>query len=199
MKIFDISETQIYICNTKLLDLFENEFDTIEQFVKKQISINKSTILLDILDRNLFGAHFSLIYDLNSYFNECLKILTRADLILESDAIKYIRDIERLNVFISQKSIIGERSRLARNVLIDAGCKIGNDCELENCWIGENCDLGSNVKITNSIVGSNSKIGSNSSLNACIIGFNVSLGFSVKICENCVLGDKTKVYLAFLF
>lgn len=194
-KIFDISETQIYICNTTFLDLFENECDTIEQFLKKQISINKSTILLDILDRNSFGAHFSLIYDLNSYFNECMKLLTRADLIPESYMIKYIRDIERLNCFINLTSVIGERSRLGRNVLIDSGCKIGNDCELENCWLGKNCHLGSNVKITNSIVGSNSKIGSNSSLNACIIGFNVSLGYSVKICENCVLADKIQVYL----
>lgn len=142
-----------------------------------------------------FGSHFSFIHDLDSYFNECMRLLTRPDLTLELRL--FARDSERLNVFTSHSASIAKHkpfnAKLNRNVLIDSGCRIGDNCELENCWLGRNCHLGSNVKLINSIMCGNCKIGPDSCLNACILGFNVRLGSNVCVCQNCVLADGTHV------
>lgn len=190
----DICEARIYICNLEFLDSLDENVKTIDEFINKQIETNKNnSIRFDTISTQ-FGSHISLIDDLKSYFNECMRLLTRADLTLERCFFKYTRDIERLNVYLSKSTTqIGDRSKFGRNVLIDANCQIGDSCELENCWVGKNCHIGSNVKLTNTIVGKNCRIGSNSSINACILGLDVELGNDVKISENSVLGNGIKV------
>lgn len=139
-----------------------------------------------------FGSHFSLISDLNSYYVENMRLLSRPDLTLDNELFR--RQADRLNVYTSKKTLkFGDNCRLVRNVLIDSGCRIGENCELENCVIGANCQIGANVKLTNSIVWPNSRIGSNSVINACLIGFGVRIGSNVKICENCVFGSDVQV------
>jgi NDP-sugar pyrophosphorylase family protein len=181
-------ETQIYICELESIKRIRSNYKTIGELINELLQ--SEIILSDTLIAG-FGSHFSLINDLNSYYDECMRLLNRADLML--DIRLYNRDMKQINVYLSNKSTIEEPSRFKKNVLIQDGCRLGANCELENCWLGENCRLGSNVKLTNSIVWPNSRIGSNSTINACLIGFGVYVSSNVRICENCLFGDGVKV------
>lgn len=192
----DLIESQIYVCNSHVLNMFTDNFDhqTMEQFVNGVLSdeeVSGYVIHMDELSLR-FGCHFSLISDLNSYYLESMRLLARADLTLDFELFRRLPD--QLNVYTSKSTLkFGDNCRFGRNVFIDAGCEMGENCEIENCFIGSNCHIGSNVKITNTVVWPNSRIGSNSIVNACLIGFGVRVGSSVKICENCVLGNDVQV------
>lgn len=189
----DLVESQIYLCNSHVLHMFTDNFDheTMEQFVNGVLSdeeVSGYVIHMDVL-RLGFGAHFSVINDLNSYYVENMRLLARADLDLDFELFR--RQLDRLNVFTSKSFV--DNCRLGRNVFIEAGCRIGENCQLENCFIASNSHLAANVKLTNSIVWSGARIGPNSVVNACLLGFAVHLGANVKICENCVFGNEVQV------
>lgn len=192
----DLVESQIYLCNSHVLHMFTDNFDheNMEQFVNGVLSdeeVSGYVIHMDTLTLR-FGSHFSLVTDLNSYYMESMRLLSRADLVIDFEHFR--RQPDRLNVYTSKLTLkFGDNCRLGRNVLIDAGCRIDENCELENCFIAANCHLASNVKLTNTVVWPNSRIGPNSHINACLIGFGARIGANVRICENCVLGNDVQV------
>lgn len=197
----DLLESQIYLCSSHVLNMFTDNFDhqTMEDFVRGVLSdeeVSGYVIHMDTMNMR-FGSHFSLVADLNSYYVEMMRLLARgADLTLDLALFKRQRD--RLNVYMSKQVLkIGNNCRLERNVFIDAGCRIGEKCEIENCLIAANCQIGPNTKLTNSIVWPNTRIGPNCVINACLIGFNVRVGSNVKICENCILGNEVQVGFSF--
>lgn len=192
----DLLESHIYLCNAHVLHMFTDSFDyqSMPDFVNGVLSdeeVSGSVIHMDTM-KPRFGSHFSLIADLNTYYVEMMRVLARADLTLDYELFK--RQPDRINVYVNKQALkVGNNCRLERNVFVDAGCRIGEKCELENCLIAANCHIGANTKLSNSIVWPNSRIGPNCVINACLIGFNVRVGANVKICENCILGNEVQV------
>lgn len=116
-------ETQIFICSKEMLNLIGKTHKNIDQFIDNIICDSKHMILADILPLK-FGSHFSLITDMNSYFNECMRLLIRVD-ISSIEKSLYFQDPERLNVYRNRLANISKKCLLKKNVFIEIGCKIG--------------------------------------------------------------------------
>jgi translation initiation factor eIF-2B subunit epsilon len=83
----DLLESQIYLCSPYVLHLFTDNFDfeTMVDFIKGVLvdeEVSGYTIYIDTFKLK-FGAHFSLINNLNSYYYEIMRLLPRADLVLD--------------------------------------------------------------------------------------------------------------------
>lgn len=196
----DLVESQIYLCNAYVLHMFTDNFDheTMEQFIVGVLNdeeVSGYVVHVDALALK-FGAHFSRIVDLNTYYYETMRLLTRADLTLADLGELFRRQADKFNVYTS-KSVLkfGDNCKIGRNVFVDAGARISENCELENCFIAANCHLGANVKLTNSVVWPNTRIGPKSVLNAVFVGFGVKIGRNVNVCENCVFGNDVQVII----
>ncbi len=64
----------------------------------------------------------------------------------------------------------GKDIKIGNNVMIGAGCKIGNGVAVENSFIGDSCIIGEGSTIRNSIVMDFTNVGTGVRLNSCIIG-----------------------------
>ena len=153
----DLLETQIYLCSPYVLHLFTDNFDfgTMIDFVKGVLvdeEVSGYTMYIDEF-KIKFGAHFSLVNNLNSYYYECMRLLARCDLVLDYSAMTdYRRLLDRVNVYLSKMSEkFGNNIKLEKNVFIESNCKIGANVELLNCYIGANCVIGNNTKISSNI------------------------------------------------
>ena len=83
----DLLESQIYLCSPYVLHLFTDNFDfeTMIDFVKGVLvdeEVSGYTIYIDMF-KFKFGSNFSLINNLNSYYYEIMRLLSRTDLILD--------------------------------------------------------------------------------------------------------------------
>ncbi len=98
--------------------------------------------------------------------------------------------LDRLNVYINKKvDKFGDNLKLERNVFIGSNCKIGEKCELVNCYLANDCSIGNNVKLSNCILLSNVTVGNDCVVNASIIGSNCKIGNKCNIIENTVFAN----------
>jgi translation initiation factor eIF-2B subunit epsilon len=195
----DLLETHIYLCNPYVLHGFTDNFDfvTMSDFVRGLLNeeeVSGYTVYIDML-KLYFGSHFSMIYDLNSYYYETMRILQRTDLILDFGTFcNYRKLLDKINVHISKTGThLASNSSCKRNVFIEANCKLGENTHLVNCYIGANCVIGKNVKLSNSIIWSNTRIGDGTQLNAAFLGSNVRVGSSCRFVENVLFSDDCHV------
>lgn len=103
--------------------------------------------------------------------------------------------------FISDKSIIGQDSKLGHFVVINEDVKIGDNCLIgNNVVIHEGTVIGNNVRIDdNSVIGklpmraANSIFKDEQELPSSKIGDDCLIGAGVIIYRGCVIGDKTLI------
>ncbi|CAF0972451.1 unnamed protein product [Brachionus calyciflorus] len=195
----DLVESQIYMCSPYVLHMFTDNFDyeSMRDFVHGVLAdeeVSGYTIYIDEFKQK-YGAHFSLINSLNSYYNETMKLLQRVDLVLDYyTRVKYRRLLDSINVHLAKNSTMPtSNSKFMRNVFVDSNTKIGENCHLVNCFIGSNCLIGDNVKLTNCIIWPNSKIGSSTIINGSWLGSNCKIGNDVHVPENTLFSDYCKV------
>lgn len=195
----DLTETEIYFCSPHVLHLFTDNFDrdSMEEFIIGTLNdeeISGQTIQIDLVKVH-HGHHFSLITDLNSYFNETMRLIQRTDLLLDFDnQPNYKRLDDRINVHVSKTSTkLGAMCKTDRNVFVESHCRIGTNCELTNCYLGANCVIGNNVKLTNSIVWPNCRVGDNCQINGCMLGYGVKVGNNVRLAENSLFGNECQI------
>lgn len=195
----DLFEAQIYLCSPYVLHIFTDNFDfqTMDGFIRGVLideEVSGYTMYVDVFKRK-FRTHLSSIFNLNSYYLETMRLMQRADILLDfNQRAMYNQMLDRINVYINKKSNkFGDNLKLERNVYIGSNCKIGDKCELVNCYLADNCILGNNVKISNSIIWSNTTIGDDSIINASIIGNNCRIGKNCKIIENTIFSNDCHV------
>ena len=163
------------------------------------------TIYIDVFKRR-YGAHFSLITDLNTYYYETMRMLQRGSLALALNTttssslhhlqqhVEYARHPDKINVYVHKSSTrFGDNLKLERNVCIGANCSIGNKCELLNCYVAAGCVIGNNVKLTNSIVLANTRIGSGCHMNATLVGTRARIGNNCRFVENVLIAARCHV------
>lgn len=136
------------------MHLFTDNFDfeTMNDFVKGVLvdeEVSGYTIYIDMFKLK-FGSNFSLINNLNSYYYETMRLLSRTDLILDYNSkTNYKRMLDGINTYLSKNlTKLGNNIKLERNVFIESNCKIGENVEIINCYIGANCVIGNNSKIS---------------------------------------------------
>lgn len=135
------------------------------------------TIYIDVFARK-YGSHMSVINNLNTYYLQVMRLLTRDDLILGFHSrSNYKRMLDRMHVYLGKREFkFGNNTAFERNVLAESGCVIGEGCEFVNCYIGSNCVIGDGVKLANTIVWPNSRIGSGTVINSALVANNVKIG-----------------------
>ena len=187
----DLLETQIYLCNPYVLHIFTDNFDydTMTDFVHGVLAneeVSGYTIYIDVFARK-FGSHFSLVNDLNSYYLETMRLLQRDDVVLDFLArANYRRMLDRIHVYLGKTNVkFGNNTVFSRNVFVEANCRIGENCELINCYIGSNCVIGNNVKLANIIAWPNTRIGNGCIINSALIGANVRIGDNCSVSVIC--------------
>jgi translation initiation factor eIF-2B subunit epsilon len=128
----DLLESQIYLCHPYVLNSFTDNFDfeNMNDFIKGVLvdeEVSGYTMYIDVFKMK-FGSHFSLINNLNSYYYEFMRLLSRSDLILDANTkTSYKRLLDKVNVYLSKKSEkFGNNIKMERNVFIESNCKIGN-------------------------------------------------------------------------
>lgn len=199
----DLIECQIYFCNPHVLHMFTDNFDfkTMKEFVTSVLNdeeVSGHTIYIDEFECKFF-SHFGLINNLNSYFNETMRLLQRFDIVFDYNIrSKYKCMADSINSIAAKSAIVSaNNSKSMRNVFVDQNTRIGKNCHLINCYIGKNCIIGNNVKLTNSIVFSNSRIGDNTVLKGILADTDVRIGTNCQInannlfAKNCRLRDNT--------
>ena len=96
----DLLESQIYLCSPYVLHLFADNFDfeTMIHFIKGVLvdeEVSGYTMYIDIF-KPKFSHHFSLITNLNSYYYETMRLLSRTDLVMDYNSkTNYKRMLDR--------------------------------------------------------------------------------------------------------
>lgn len=198
----DLIESGIYLCSPYVLHMFTDNFDyeNMVDYVRGVLieeEVAGYTCYIDILSKQ-FGSkrsHYSMISNVNTYYFEMMRLIKQIDLVLDVyERAAYTRLPDHTNVCINySQTKIGSNVQFKRNCVVDAGCTIGNDCQLVNCYVGANCRLGNGVKLSNCIVWANTWIGDNSTLNGSLLGFNVRIGNDCSVCENCLFASDCHV------
>lgn len=199
----DLIESQIYFCSQHVLHMFTDNFDfkTMKEFVTNVLNdeeVSGHTIYIDEFQPKYF-SHFGLINNLNSYFNETMRLLQRVDIVFDYNIrSKYKCMADSINSIVAKSAIVHTKnSKSMRNVFVDQNTRIGKNCHLINCYIGKNCVIGNNVKMTNSIVLSNCRIGDKSVLYGILAATDVRIGTNCQInannlfAKNCRIKDNT--------
>lgn len=195
---FNLLDSQIYLCSSHVLHIFSDNFDfeTMYDFICGIVDENimGNSVYVEIIKRK-FGSHMSIIYDLNSYYFEIMRLLCRIDLVLSLTELSlFHRPPDKLNIYIHKDSLKSTLNlNVNRNVYMGSGCEIKDNVNLINCYIGSNVKIGKNVYISNSIVLNNTIICDNNNLNAVMIGLNVKVGLNCNICENVVFSNNCMV------
>jgi translation initiation factor eIF-2B subunit epsilon len=178
----DLLESQVYLCNPYVLHIFTDNFDydSMTDFVHGVLvneEVQGYTIYIDTFARKC-GSYFSLVNNLNTYYNETMRLLQRPDIVLDFNTrANYRRMLDRIHVHLSKSGLrFGNECVFTRNVFVEANTRIGERCELTNCYIGANCVIGDNVKLANVIVWPNTRIGSDCRVRSAFIGNNVRIG-----------------------
>ncbi|TQS37011.1 hypothetical protein Golomagni_02522 [Golovinomyces magnicellulatus] len=209
----DLIDCGIDICTPDVLALWAESFDyevPRKHFlhgVLKDYELNGKTIYTEILEHQ-YAARVSNLQMYESVSKDVLGRWTYPFVpdsnLVDGQSYKY----ERGGMYKENGLILAQTCKIGNQTVLGRDLSIGDASTVKNSTIGRRCQIGKNVTLQNTYVWDDVKIGDGSKINRaiiasrCVIGKNceiqpgVLLSFGVRIADNSVLKEGTKITCA---